>query len=75
MRGMTRFDIKGKLALRYMGPFKIIERVGDVAHRLRLSPQLSHDHDVFHVSMLKKYICDASYDLTYAEIPLHPDVT
>ena len=75
IRGVTRFGIKGKLALRYVGPFEITERIGDMAYRLRLPPQLSHIHDVFHVLMLKKYTRDPSHVLPYVEIPLQPDVT
>jgi hypothetical protein len=54
MRGTRRFQIKGKLALRYVSPFKIISRNGEVAYQLELSPQLSDVHDVFHVSQLMK---------------------
>jgi hypothetical protein len=54
MRGTRRFKVKGKLALRYVGPFKIVDRKGEVAYQLELPPQLSDVHDVFHVSQLKK---------------------
>ncbi|WVZ52665.1 hypothetical protein U9M48_003703 [Paspalum notatum var. saurae] len=54
MRGIRRFNIKGKLAPRYIGPFKIVEKKGEVAYRLELPPSLSGVHDVFHVSQLKK---------------------
>jgi hypothetical protein len=54
MRGTRRFKIKGKLALRYVSPFKIISRNGEVSYQLELSPQLSDVHDVFHVSQLMK---------------------
>jgi hypothetical protein len=54
MRGTQRFKIKGKLAPRYVGPFKIIRRKGEVAYQLELPSQLSDVHDVFHVSQLKK---------------------
>jgi hypothetical protein len=54
MRGTQRFKIKGKLAPRYVGPFKIISCKGEVAYQLELPPQLSDVHDVFHVSQLKK---------------------
>ena len=73
--GVTRFGIKGKLASRYVGPFMIIKRIDDVAYRLNLLPQLSYVHDVFHVSMRKKYTIDPSHILPYAEISLQPDVT
>jgi hypothetical protein len=50
IRGTRRFRVKGKLAPRYVGPFKIIDRKGEVAYQLELPPQLSEVHDVFHVS-------------------------
>ena len=46
-----------------------------MAYRLNLPPQLSHVHNVFHVSMLKNYTPDPSRILPYADIPLQPDVT
>jgi hypothetical protein len=54
MRGTRRLTVKGKLASRYVGPFKIIDHKGEVAYQLKLSPQLLDIHDVFHVSQLKK---------------------
>jgi hypothetical protein len=54
MRGTRRFKVKGKLAPRYVGPFKIVDRRGEVTYQLELPPQLSDVHDVFHVSQLKK---------------------
>jgi hypothetical protein len=54
MRGTRRFKVKGKLAPRYVGPFKIVDRRGEVAYQLELPPQLSDVHDVFHVPQLKK---------------------
>jgi hypothetical protein len=50
MRGTQRFKVKGKLAPRYVGAFKIISCKGEVAFQLELPPQLSDVHDVFHVS-------------------------
>jgi hypothetical protein len=50
MRGNRRFKVKGKLALRYVGLFKIISCKGEVVYQLELLPQLSDVHDVFHVS-------------------------
>jgi hypothetical protein len=50
MRGTRRLKVKGKLAPRYVRPFKIVDRKGEVAYQLKLPPQLSDVHDVFHVS-------------------------
>ena len=55
-----RFDKKDKLTLRYIGPFEIRSKVGEVAYRLVLPPELSQIHPVFYVSMLRKYIPDPS---------------
>lgn len=52
MKGVIRFGKKSKLYLRYISSFEILERIGAVAYRLALSPQLSVMHDLFHVSML-----------------------
>uniref|UniRef100_A0A251VQQ9 RNA-directed DNA polymerase n=1 Tax=Helianthus annuus TaxID=4232 RepID=A0A251VQQ9_HELAN len=57
-KGVIRFGKKGKLAPRYVGPFKILERIGEVAYRLDLPEELSNVHPVFHVSNLKKCLAD-----------------
>jgi hypothetical protein len=54
MRGTRRFKVKGKLAPRYVSPFKIISHKGEVAYQIELPPQLSDIYDMFHVSQLKK---------------------
>jgi hypothetical protein len=54
MRGLCRFKVRGKLAPRFIGPFKILEMRGEVAYQLELPLQLSNVHDVFHVSQLKE---------------------
>jgi hypothetical protein len=56
MRGTRRIKVKGKLAPRYVGPFKIVHRKGEVAYQLKLLPRFLDVHDVFHVSQLKKYL-------------------
>jgi hypothetical protein len=81
MRGLRRFKVRGILAPRFIGPFKILEKRGPVAYQLELPPQLSDVHDVFHVSQLKKCLCvpeeqipmedlNAKEDLSYQEYPL-----
>jgi hypothetical protein len=50
MKGMKGFEMKGKLARRYIGPFSILEKCGNVAFKLELPPSLAGDHDIFHVS-------------------------
>ena len=64
-----------KLASGYIGPFKIRSRVGGVAYRLVLSPELSRIHPVFHVSMLRKYITDPSHVLQPQAVELSEDIT
>jgi hypothetical protein len=54
MRGLHHFKVRGKLASRFIGPFKILEKGGEVAYQFELPPQLSDVHDVSHVSQLKK---------------------
>ncbi|XP_062014355.1 uncharacterized protein LOC133730860 [Rosa rugosa] len=74
-KGVVRFGKRGKLCPRYIGPYKIVERVGLVAYRLALSPQLSRIHDVFHVSMLRKYVADPSHVLRAQPITLREYLT
>jgi hypothetical protein len=54
MKGVHRFGVRGKLAPRYVGPYKVLARRGSVAYRIQLPDILSAVHDVFHVSQLKK---------------------
>ena len=75
MKGMMRFEKKGKLSPRYVGPFEILKRIGKVAHRLALPPELSSVHNVFHFSMLRKYVSDPSHVLENESIKVHEDLT
>nr|GFD34974.1 hypothetical protein [Tanacetum cinerariifolium] len=79
-RGVRRFCIKGKLSPRFIEPFEILVRVGEVSYRLALPSQLSNVHNVFHVSLLRGYkyhpLHVVSYpldqiraDLSYVEEP------
>jgi hypothetical protein len=75
MRGTRRFKVKGKLAPRYVGAFKIVDRRGEVAYQLELPPQLSDVHDVFHVSRLKKCSRVLEEQLPMEELDLRGDLT
>ncbi|KAL0546159.1 hypothetical protein IC582_016065 [Cucumis melo] len=70
MRGVVRFERRGKLSPRFVGPFEILERIGPVAYRLALPPSLSTVHDVFHVSMLRKYVQDPSHVVDYEPLEI-----
>lgn len=68
MIGVMRFGKKGKLSPRYIGPYEIIERVGNVAYRLHLPSDLDGVHLVFYVSMLRKYLLDPSHVIQPQEV-------
>ena len=59
--GVVRFGKPGKLSPRFIGPFEILERISIVAYRLALPPSMSGVHEVFHVSMLRKYTPDPAH--------------
>jgi hypothetical protein len=83
---MQRFQVKGKLAPRYIGPFKVFARRGEVSYQIELPPELSEVHNVFHVSLLQKCLkvpektdifknndhrsVDINKDLTYHDVPI-----
>ena len=69
-KGVRRFGKKGKLSPRFIGPFEILERIGQVAYRLALPPALSAVHDVFHVSALRRYVSDETHVLSYEDLVL-----
>jgi hypothetical protein len=75
MRGTRRLQVKGKLAPRYVIPFKIVDRKGKVTYQLELPPQLSDVHDVFHVSQLKKCLHVPDEQLPMEELDLGGDLT
>lgn len=72
-KGVKRFGLKGKLSPRYIGPYEVLRRVGEVAYELALPPQLAKVHNVFHVSQLRKYVFDPSHILE--QEPLQLDET
>ncbi|GJU05120.1 putative reverse transcriptase domain-containing protein [Tanacetum coccineum] len=69
-KGVMRFRKKGKLAPRYVGPFKILERIDPVAYRLRLPEELIGVHDTFHVLNLKKCLGNANLHVPLNEIKI-----
>ncbi|CAN6721632.1 unnamed protein product [Malus baccata var. baccata] len=74
-KGVVRFGKRGKLSHQYVGPYQIIERIGAVAYRLELPPELSQIHNVFHVSMLRKYVSDPSHIIQIEPLEVNPDVS
>ncbi|KAM1325780.1 hypothetical protein ACFX2H_046445 [Malus domestica] len=74
-KGVVRFGKKGNLSPRYIGPYMITERVGEVAYRLELPPELSRVHDVFHVLMLRHYVADHSNVIPPQPLEINPDLT
>ena len=86
LKGMQRFHVRGKLAPRYIGPFQIKGKCGEVSYQLDLPPHLSEFHDVFHISLSWKCLqvpgathsyqkvdhqaIDLNHDLTYRERPI-----
>ncbi|XP_028084700.1 uncharacterized protein LOC114285820 [Camellia sinensis] len=81
MKGQTRFEVKGKLALRYIGLYEIIEKINPVMYQVALPPLMKNMHNVFHVSMLWDYLQDPLHviepthmllkdDFTYEEYPI-----
>ncbi|XP_073357946.1 uncharacterized protein [Aegilops tauschii subsp. strangulata] len=80
LKGTQRFQVKGKLAPRYIGPFKITEWRGEVAYQLELPPELSDVHNIFHVSQLRKCLQvqdkpDLYKDVDHQAIDLQPNLT
>ena len=74
-RGVVRFGKRGKLSPRFIGPFKILERVGTIAYRLALPASMSGVHEVLHVSMIQRYTLDPAHLLDWGEIEVDTDGT
>ncbi|XP_073133810.1 uncharacterized protein [Henckelia pumila] len=72
---VLRFGKKGKLSPRYIGPFEILEKVGARAYRVALPPNLECVHNVFHISMLRKYVANSSHVIRHEPVEWTPDLS
>ena len=70
---IPQFGKKGKLSPRFKGPYEVLERIGPVAYRLALPPELAKLHNVFHVSMLRRYRSDESRILPVHDVQVQAD--
>ncbi|KAA0066527.1 ty3-gypsy retrotransposon protein [Cucumis melo var. makuwa] len=75
MKGVLLFERRGKLSPRFVGSFEILEWIGPVVYRLALPPSLSAVHDVFHVSMLRKYVSDPSHVVDYEPLEIDENLS
>ena len=75
MKGIKRFQTRGKLAPRFIGPFPVMSRVGTIAYQLELPAELADVHNVFHVSQLRRCISPPEKRTAMAEIELAKDLT
>ncbi|XP_042964605.1 uncharacterized protein LOC122298818 [Carya illinoinensis] len=74
MKGVMRFGKKGKFSPRYIGSFEILDWVGPVAYRVAFPPSLVGVHNVFHVSMWRKYVPDPTHILDYEPLQIQEDL-
>ena len=74
-RGILRFGKKRKLSLRYVRPYESLEKVGPLAYKLALPRELSSIHDVFHVSILRRYKSDPSLMIQEPKIEIYEGLT
>ncbi|WVZ88511.1 LOW QUALITY PROTEIN: hypothetical protein U9M48_035028 [Paspalum notatum var. saurae] len=74
IRGTKRFQVRGKLAPRYVGPYKIVRRIGKVAYKLELPESMRDIHDVFHISQLRKCLKVPDQQVNLATEELQPDL-
>ena len=74
-KGKICFGKKGKLSPRFIGPFEVLKRVGEVAYMIALPPDLERIHNVFHVSVLRPYKPDYKHVIEYEPIHIEKDLT
>ncbi|XP_017634342.1 uncharacterized protein LOC108476601 [Gossypium arboreum] len=70
-----RFGRKDKLSPRFIGMYRFLKRVGPVAYQLELPPKFDRNHDVFHISMLRRYRSDPTHIVPVEDIEVRPDLT
>ncbi|XP_038877206.1 uncharacterized protein LOC120069503 [Benincasa hispida] len=75
MKGILRFGRKGKLSMRFIGPFEVLEGVGPIAYRLALPLALPSVHNVLHVWMLMKYVTDLSHVVDFEPLQLNDNLS
>ena len=71
-KGVIRFGKRGKLSPRFIGPFKVLKRIKDVAYQLELPPELEGIHNTFHVSYLRKCLSEESSVIPIEDVSLDP---
>ncbi|TYK11969.1 ABC transporter B family member 19-like [Cucumis melo var. makuwa] len=74
-KSVLRFEKKEKLSLHFVGPFEILERIGSVAYCLVLPSSFSAVHDVFHVSMFRKYVADPTHILDFEPLQINENLS
>ena len=74
-RGVVRFGKRGKLSPRFIGPFEVLEMIDTITYRLALPPSMICVHEVFHVSMLRKYTPDPAHVVDWGQIEIDTDGT
>ncbi|GJR13572.1 putative reverse transcriptase domain-containing protein [Tanacetum coccineum] len=74
-KGVLRFKNKGKISPRFLGPFKILKRVGEVAYVLELPKEMRGIHNTFHVSYLIKCLAEESSVITLDDVEIDPELT
>ena len=75
MKGVVRIGRRNKLDPRYIRPFKILEKIGPLAYRFALPPEIDKIHNVFHVSLLRKYISDPSHFHNYSPLQIQENLS
>ncbi|XP_070042750.1 uncharacterized protein [Nicotiana tomentosiformis] len=75
MKGVMRFGKKGKLSPRFIGPYRILKRIGEVAYKLELPASMTLAHPVFHVSMLREYVPDLAHIISPEVVEINDDLT